>query len=171
MPQSALHSKVRKAWPEQRQSASCHFMPELRRMSKQHGIPLYEASCQIVVRHITPLIRIFPFRAELRHGQTVTHSTLHRPPYIPADCKAERVPLSVCPADRCFFTHPGRFLICSLQLYAAGRFPVLKGVALYALPGFSCHHRFGFIAANLACRACSLRFEMHFLQILPCKQE
>lgn len=109
MPQSALHSKVQKAWPEQRQSASCHFMPELRRMSKQHGIPLYEASCQIVVRHITPLIRIFPFRAELRHGQTVTHSALHRPPYIPADCKAERVPLSVCPADRCFFTHPGRF--------------------------------------------------------------
>ena len=63
MPQSALQSKVRKAVPEQRQSASCRSMPELRRMSKQHGIPLCKASCRILLWHIPPLIRIFSFRA------------------------------------------------------------------------------------------------------------
>lgn len=44
VPHSALHSKVRKAAPEQRQPASCRYMPELQRMLKQHGIPLYGAS-------------------------------------------------------------------------------------------------------------------------------
>lgn len=63
VPQSALQSKVRKAVPEQRQSASCRSMPELRRMSKQHGIPLCKASCRILLWHIPPLIRIFSFRA------------------------------------------------------------------------------------------------------------
>ena len=38
--------QVRKAAPEQRQPVSCRFMPELQRQLKQHGIPLYEASCR-----------------------------------------------------------------------------------------------------------------------------
>jgi hypothetical protein len=30
-------------------------------------------------------------------------------------------------------------------------------------------HRIGFIAAKVGNRACTLRFEVHFLQILPCR--
>lgn len=63
VPLSALQSKVRKAVPEHRQSDSCRSMPELRQMSKQHGIPLCKTSCRILLWHIPPLIRIFSFRA------------------------------------------------------------------------------------------------------------
>lgn len=100
VPLSALQSKVRKAVPEHRQSDSCRSMPELRRMSKQHGIPLCKTSCRILLCHIPPLIRIFPFRA----GSVMANGDTSR--FAPASIYSGRSqggksPLSVCPADRC----------------------------------------------------------------------
>lgn len=69
VPQSALHCKVRKAVPGQRQSASYRFMPELRRVSKQHGIPLYGHPAFPLLLHIPPSVRIFPFRADSVMGK------------------------------------------------------------------------------------------------------
>ena len=60
---SALHSKVRKAVPDQRQSASYRFMPELRPVETT-GIPLYGHPASLLLRHIPPSVRIFPFRAD-----------------------------------------------------------------------------------------------------------
>ncbi|RGZ65053.1 hypothetical protein DW980_08210 [Bacteroides stercoris] len=63
VPRSALHFKVRKAVPDQRQSASYHFMPELRPVETT-GIPLYGHPARLLLRHIPPSVRIFPFRAD-----------------------------------------------------------------------------------------------------------
>lgn len=63
VPQSALHFKVRKAVPDQRQSASYRFMPELRPVETT-GIPLYGHPAWLLLRHIPPSVRTFPFWAD-----------------------------------------------------------------------------------------------------------
>ncbi|HAY60310.1 MULTISPECIES: hypothetical protein [Bacteroidales] len=63
VPRSALHSKVRKAVPDQRQSASYRFMPELRPVETT-GIPLYGHPAWLLLRHIPPSVRSFSFRAD-----------------------------------------------------------------------------------------------------------
>lgn len=106
------------------------------------------------------------------HGQTVTHPALRRPPYIPADLKAERSPLSVCPADHCSLPaqavspvispFPSAFIPGQGRPYSYNRCDfMLSPDAFLAVTGLVLP------AANIGRRACPLRFEVHFLQILP----
>lgn len=88
-----------KAVSGQRLSASCRFMPELRRVSKQHGIPLYEASCLIVAPAYSAFCPYLAIPGQQRHGQTGTLVALHGTVGTPLLCKAAKVPLLVCPAD------------------------------------------------------------------------
>ena len=100
VPHSALHSKVRKAAPEQRQSASCRLHAgastdvETTRYSALRGILLVVA----LVRFAFYPYHSIPGR--LRHGQTVTHSALCRPSYLRMP-QGGKSPLCVCPADHC----------------------------------------------------------------------
>ena len=103
------------------------------------------------------------------HGQTVTHPALRRPPYIPADLKAERVPFLFARQTTALYP-PKPFLPLyhpfPLLLSPAVR-TVIIGATLCFLRMLSGSHRSGFTAANIGRRACPLRFEVHFLQILP----
>lgn len=118
VPQFALQSKVRKAVPEQRQPASCRSMPELRRMSKQHGIPLYEASCLSLFWHIPPFIRIFPFRADSVMGKR-EHIPLCASLHIFRQIARRKESLCCLPGRPMFFTRPSR---CSLYIIRSLRF-------------------------------------------------
>ena len=119
VPLSALQSKVRKAVPEQRQSASCRSMPELRRMSKQHGIPLCKASCRILLWHIPPLIRIFSFRAVSVMGKR-EHIPLCAGLHIFRQISRRKESPFCLPGRPLFSTRPSRFsryIILSLCFY------------------------------------------------------
>lgn len=117
VPQSALHFKVRKAVPDQRQSASYRFMPELRPVETT-GIPLYGHPAWLLLRHSLPYLS-FPGR--LRHGQTVTHSAcaVRRASGM---SQAERVSFLFA-RQTVSFTHPSRHSFYQMPfIQAAGQF-------------------------------------------------
>lgn len=96
VPRSALHSKVRKAVPDQRQSVSFRFMPELRPIETT-GIPLYGHPAWLLLGHIPPFVRIFPLRADGVMGKQDTFC-LCRPSCL-RNVTARKSPFIVCPAD------------------------------------------------------------------------
>lgn len=119
VPLSAPQSKVRKAVPEHRQSDSCRSMPELRQMSKQHGIPLCKASCRILLWHIPPFIRIFPFRADSGMGKR-EHIPLCAGLHIFRQIARRKESPCCLPGRPIFFTRPSRcsrYIILSLCFY------------------------------------------------------
>ena len=80
-------------------------------------------------------------------------------------------PLSVCPADHCSL--PAQAIAPVISSFPSAFIPgravrtVIIGATLCFLRMLSGSHRSGFTAANIGRRACPLRFEVHFLQILP----
>lgn len=106
VPHSALHSKVRKAAPEQRQPASCRYMPELQRMLKQHGIPLYGASCWSWLWCVPPFIRIIPFRSDCVMGK---RDTFRFEPSVVSPDTARRKESPLCLPGRPLSVPPGRY--------------------------------------------------------------
>lgn len=116
VPRSTLHSKVRKAVPDQRQSASYRFMPELRPVETT-GIPLYGHPAWLLLRHIPPSVRSFPLRADGVVGQTVTHSAWCRPSCL-RHVTGRKSPHFVCPADRFFYPPKPSFItFINIPLY------------------------------------------------------
>lgn len=170
MPQSALQSKVRKAVPEQRQSASRRSMPELRPVSRNNTVfrSMRHPACRRsgTYRLLSVSFLSGPI-ASWANGDTFS--------FVPACIYSGRSqggksPLSVCPADRCS-SHPAvvPFISSFPSAFIPGRAvsTVLTGAPLCSLRMLSGRHRSGFTAANIGRRACPLRFEVHFLQILP----
>ena len=119
VPRSALHSKVRKAVPDQRQSASYRFMPELRPVETT-GIPLYGHPAWLLLRHIPPSVRSFPLRADgvVANGDTFC---LCRPSCL-RHVTGRKSPHFVCPADRFFYPPKPSFLLS--DAFYTGRWPI-----------------------------------------------
>lgn len=147
MPQSALHCKVRKAVPGQRQSASYRFMPELRRVSKQHGILLYGHPAWLLLRHIPPFVRIFPFRAgsvigKRRHillVSSVVPPACHRQKESPFCLPGRPFLLPAQAVIHHFYKHP---------LIYTGRFCLLYLYRDYLFSSFLACRRIGFIGCE-----------------------
>lgn len=137
---------------------------------KQHGIPLYEASCLSLLWHIPPFIRIFPFRADSGMGKR-EHIPLCAGRIYFGRSQGGKSPLAVCPADQYF--SPAQAVAPVISSFPSAFIPgravrtVIIGATLCFLRMLSGSHRSGFTAANIGRRACPLRFEVHFLQILP----
>ena len=142
-------------------------MPELRQMSKQHGIPLLQGFLpDLALAHsaFNPYL-FFPGRQ--CHGQTVTHPALRRASIYSADLKAERVPFlfarqttilypaqAVSPVNHPFPSAfiPGRAVrtvIIGATYAFSGCFLAVTGLVLPL--------------QNIGRRACPLRFEVAFL--------
>ncbi len=171
VPQSALQSKVRKALPEQRQSASRRSMPELRPVSRNNTVFRFmrhpACRCSGTYRLLSVSFLSGP-AASWANGDTFSFA----PAIVsPAGRKAERAPLSVCPADHCSL--PAQAVAPVISSFPSAFIPgravrtVIIGATLCFLRMLSGCHRSGFTAANIGRRACPLRFEVHFLQILP----
>jgi hypothetical protein len=120
VPRSALHFKVRKAVPDQRQSASYRFMPELRPVETT-GIPLYGHPAWLLLRHISAFCPQLSFPGRRRHGQTVTHSAcaVRR---VSGMSQSERVPFLFA-RQTVSFTRPSRQSFYQMPfIQAAGQF-------------------------------------------------
>ena len=120
VPQSALHFKVRKAVPDQRQSASYHFMPELRPVETNRYSAIW-ASCQIVTPAHSAFCPYLSFPGRRRHGQTVTHSAcaVRRASGM---SQAEKVSFLFA-RQTVSFTHPSRHSFYQMPfIQAAGQF-------------------------------------------------
>ena len=142
VPRSALHSKVRKAVPDQRQSASYRFMPELRPVETT-GIPLYGHPAWLLLRHIPPFVRSFPFRADgvVANGDTFC---LCRPSCL-RHVTDKKSPHFVCPADRFFYPPKPSFItFINIPLYM-GQFCLLYLYRDYLLSSYLACRRVGFI--------------------------
>lgn len=142
VPRSALHSKVRKAVPDQRQSVSFRFMPELRPIETT-GIPLYGHPAWLLLGHILPFVRIFPLRADGVMGKQDTFC-LCRPSCL-RNVTARKSPFIVCPAD--FFLPAQAFIhpFYKHPLIYTGRFCLLYLYRDYLLSSFLACRRIGFI--------------------------
>ena len=146
VPQSALQSKVRKAVPEQRQSASRRSMPELRPVSRNNTVFRFmrhpACRCSGTYRLLS---------VSFLSGPTAAWANGNTSRFAPAS-------IAVSPVISSF---PSAFI--------PGRAvrTVIIGATLCFLRMLSGSHRSGFTAANIGRRACPLRFEVHFLQILP----
>ena len=137
---------------------------------KQHGIPLYEASCLSLLWHIRLLSVSF------LSGPTAAWANGNTSRFAPACIYSGRSqggksPLAVCPADQYF--SPAQAVAPVISSFPSAFIPgravrtVIIGATLCFLRMLSGSHRSGFTAANIGRRACPLRFEVHFLQILP----
>ena len=169
VPRSALHFKVRKAVPDQRQSASYRFMPELRPVETT-GIPLYGHPARLLLGTFRLLSVSF------LSGPTAAWANGNTSRFAPACIYSGRSqggksPLAVCPADQYF--SPAQAVAPVISSFPSAFIPgravrtVIIGATLCFLRMLSGSHRSGFTAANIGRRACPLRFEVHFLQILP----
>ena len=86
---------------------------------KQHGIPLYEASCLSLLWHIPPFIRIFPFRAGCVMGKR-GHIQLCAGHRISGGSQGRKSPPFCLPGRPLFSTRPSRcsrYIILSLCFY------------------------------------------------------
>ena len=118
VPRSALHFKVRKAVPDQRQSASYRFMPELRPVETT-GIPLYGWA----------------------NGDTFC---LCHPSYL-RNVTGRKSPHFVCSADRFLPTQAvSPFIRCLLYRPLANSCSICD----YCLLSFLVCHRIGFIGCE-----------------------
>ena len=119
VPQSALHFKVRKAVPDQRQSASYHFMPELRPVETT-GIPRYGHPARLLLGTFRLLSVSFLSgpTASWANGDTfcLCRSSCLR------NVTGRKSLLFVCPAD-CFFYPPKPSFLLSDAFYT-GRWPI-----------------------------------------------
>lgn len=171
VPQSALQSKVRKAVPEQRQSASRRSMPELRPVSRNNTVFRFmrhpACRCSGTYRLLS---------VSFLSGPTAAWANGNTSRFAPASIYSGRSqggksPLSVCPADH--YSLPAQAVSPVISSFPSAFIPgravrtVIIGATLCFLRILSGSHRSGFIAANIGRRACPLRFEVHFLQILP----
>ncbi len=107
VPRSTLHFKVRKAVPDQRQSASYRFMPELRPVETT-GIPLYghpAGCCSGTFRLLSAAFLSGP-TASWANGDTFC---LCRPSCL-RHVTGRKSPLFVCPADRFFYPPKPSFI-------------------------------------------------------------
>ena len=103
VPRSALHSKVRKAVPDQRQSASYRFMPELRPVETT-GIPFRLLSVAFLSGPT----------ASWANGDTFC---LCRPSCL-RHVTGRKSPHFVCPADRFFYPPKPSFItFINIPLY------------------------------------------------------
>ncbi|MDB8995402.1 hypothetical protein PN610_03435 [Parabacteroides distasonis] len=105
VPRSALHFKVRKAVPDQRQSASYRFMPELRPVETT-GIPLYGHPARLLLGTFRLLSVSFLSgpTASWANGDTFC---VCRPSYL-RQSQAERVPFLFA-RQTVSFTRPSRY--------------------------------------------------------------
>ena len=179
VPQSALQSKVRKAVPEQRQSASRRSMPELRPVSRNNTVFRFmrhpACRCSGTYRLLS---------VSFLSGPTAAWANGNTSRFAPASIYSGRSqggksPLSVCPADH--YSLPAQAVSPVISYFPSAFIPgfpsafipgravrtVIIGATLCFLRMLSGSHRSGFTAANIGRRACPLRFEVHFLQILP----
>ncbi len=115
VPRSALHSKVRKAVPDQRQSASYRFVPELRPVETT-GIPLYwllPGCCSDTFRLLSAAFLSGP-TASWANGDTFC---LCRPSCLRYVTGRKR-PHFVCTADRFFYPPKPSFItFINIPLY------------------------------------------------------
>lgn len=171
VPQSVLQSKVRKAVPEQRQSASRRSMPELRPVSQNNTVFRFmrhpACRCSGTYRLLS---------VSFLSGPTAAWANGNTSRFAPASIYSGRSqggksPLSVCPADH--YSLPAQAVSPVISSFPSAFIPgravrtVIIGATLCFLRMLSGSHRSGFTAANIGRRACPLRFEVHFLQILP----
>ena len=130
VPRSALHSKVRKAVPDQRQSVSFRFMPELRPIETT-GIPLYGHPAWLLLGHIPPFVRIFPLRADGVMGKQDTFC-LCRPSCL-RNVTARKSPFIVCPADFFYPPKPSFITFINFPLYIRTILPLISVLLLLFL--------------------------------------
>ena len=155
VPQSALQSKVRKAVPEQRQSASRRSMPELRPVSRNNTVFRFmrhpACRCSGTYRLLS---------VSFLSGPTAAWANGNTSRFAPASM-ADHYSLPAQAVSPVISSFPSAFI--------PGRAvrTVIIGATLCFLRMLSGSHRSGFTAANIGRRACPLRFEVHFLQILP----
>ena len=119
VPRSALHFKVRKAVPDQRQSASYRFMPELRPVETT-GIPLYGHPARLLLGTFRLLSVSFLSgpTASWANGDTFC---VCRPSYL-RQSQAERVPFLFA-RQTVSFTRPSRHSFYQMPfIQAAGQF-------------------------------------------------
>lgn len=143
VPRSALHSKVRKAVPDQRQSASYRFMPELRPVETT-GIPLYGHPAWLLLRHIPPSVRSFPLRADGVVGKrwhillvpSVVPRACHRQKESPFCLPGRPFLLPAQAVIHHFYKHP---------LIYTGQFCLLYLYRDYLLSSYLACRRVGFI--------------------------
>ena len=143
VPRSALHSKVRKAVPDQRQSASYRFMPELRPVETT-GIPLYGHPAWLLLRHIPPSVRSFSFRADGVVGKrwhillvpSVVPPACHRQKESPFCLPGRPFLLPAQAVIHHFYKHP---------LIYTGQFCLLYLYRDYLLSSYLACRRVGFI--------------------------
>ena len=139
-------------------------MPEL---MKQHGIPLCSCRCSGTYRLLS---------VSFLSGPTAAWANGNTSRFAPACIYSGRSqggksPLAVCPADQYF--SPAQAVAPVISSFPSAFIPgravrtVIIGATLCFLRMLSGSHRSGFTAANIGRRACPLRFEVHFLQILP----
>lgn len=115
VPQSALHFKVRKAMPDQRQSASYRFMPKLRPVETT-GIPLYGHPARLLLGTFRLLSVSFLSgpTASWANGDTFC---LCRPSCL-RHVTGRKSPHFVCPADRFFYPPKPSFItFINIPLY------------------------------------------------------
>lgn len=166
MPLSALQSKVRKAVPEQLQSVICRSMPELRQVSKQHGIPLHKTfspDCCSGTLYLSPYLS-FPGRQ--RHGQTGTYYVCTVSPGITV--QAEKVPLTFARQTDVYPTRSGVPFIISILTPSIPVKPVVPfypdaAVVYFSWP-FLLSPAIGFIRCKCTLSRLIRRLEVHFLQ-------
>ena len=142
VPRSALHSKVRKAVSDQRQSASYRFMPELRPVETT-GIPLYghpAGCCSGTFRLLSAAFLSGP-TASWANGDTFC---LCRPSCL-RHVTGRKSPHFVCPADRFFYPPKPSFItFINIPLYM-GQFCLLYLYRDYLLSSYLACRRVGFI--------------------------
>lgn len=115
VPRSALHFKVRKAVPDQRQSASYRFMPEFRPVETT-GIPLYGHPARLLLGTFRLLSVSFLYgpTASWANGDTFC---LCRPSCL-RYVTGRKSPLFVCPSDRFFYPPKPSFIpFINIPLY------------------------------------------------------
>lgn len=142
VPRSALHFKVRKAVPDQRQSASYRFMPELRPVETT-GIPRYGHPARLLLGTFRLLSVSFLSGPTASWANSDTFCVC-RPSYL-RQSQAERVPF--CLPGRPFLL-PAQAFIHSFYkhpLIYTGRFCLLYLYRDYLLSSFLACRRVGFI--------------------------
>lgn len=131
VPQSALHFKVRKAVPDQRQSASYRFMPELRPVETT-GIPLYGHPARLLLGTFRLLSVSFLSgpTASWANGDTFC---LCRPSCL-RHVTGRKSPHFVCPADRFFYPPKPSFItFINILLYIRAILPLISVSGLPSL--------------------------------------
>lgn len=115
VPRSALHSKVRKAVPDQRQSASYRFMPELRPVEQPvfRYMGILPGCCSGTFRLLSVAFLYGP-TASWANGDTFC---LCRPSCL-RHVTGRKSPHFVCPADRFFYPPKPSFItFINIPLY------------------------------------------------------